>query len=147
MVVVPTPGFDHDTRFLAAAEPFERQALVAELAVEALIVAVLPRFARIDVRGVDARVGEPGEDRVADELRSVVRAQEARCAALGDEPGQNLDDAARANGSGHVDRQALASELVDDGEALDLLTARAGVEHEVIGPDVVGTECRQRPRP
>jgi hypothetical protein len=35
-VVVTTPGLDHDPRLLAAPEPFERQALVAELAVEAL---------------------------------------------------------------------------------------------------------------
>ena len=67
MVVVTTPGFDHDTRFLAAPQPFERQ--------------------------------------------------------------------------------ALAGELIDDGEALDLLAARAGIEHEVVGPDMVGAERGQRPRP
>ena len=32
------------------------------------------------MRGVDARVGEPRKDRVANKLRAVVRAQEARCA-------------------------------------------------------------------
>ena len=147
MVKVLTPGFDHDAGLLAASEPFERQALIAELAVEALVVAVLPGFARIDVRGVDARVGEPGEDRVADELRAVVRAQETRCAARRDEPGQNLDHTARANGTGHVNRQALAGELIDHRQALDLLAARAGVEHEVVGPDVIGAERGQRPRP
>ena len=36
------------------ARPFERQALVAELAVEALVVAVLPGFVGIDQGGVDA---------------------------------------------------------------------------------------------
>jgi hypothetical protein len=37
MVVVTTPGFDDDAGLGAAAEPFQRQAFVAELAVEALI--------------------------------------------------------------------------------------------------------------
>ena len=40
------------------------RAIVAELAVESLVVAVLPWFPRIDVRGVDARVGRPFEDRI-----------------------------------------------------------------------------------
>ena len=37
MVVVTTPDFDHDASLLAAPEPFEREALVAQLAVEALM--------------------------------------------------------------------------------------------------------------
>ncbi|MDA0233275.1 MAG: hypothetical protein O3C69_07310 [Chloroflexi bacterium] len=80
------PDFDQHAGFLAAAEPFKRQARIAELALEALIVTVLPRFTRIDVRGEDARVGTPCEDHVAEELRSVVRAQEMGCAALEEEP-------------------------------------------------------------
>ena len=147
MVVVPTPGFDHDTRFLAAPEPFEGQALVAELAVEALIGAVLPGFARIVQRRVDMRCAEPFEDRVADELRAVVGTQIPGRAVQRDQPLKNFDHAAGSDGAGDVDGQAFAGELVDDGETLDLLAARAGVEHEVVGPDVVGTECRHRPRP
>ena len=70
MVVVTTPGFDHDACFLAATEPFERQALVSELAVEALGVAVLPGITRIDQCRFDLGVAEPFEDSVADELRA-----------------------------------------------------------------------------
>ncbi len=81
MVVVATPCFNHDAGFLTAPEPFERQAFVTELAVEAFIIGVLPPFARIDVRGVDAGFGKPVENGMADELRAVVRAQETRCAA------------------------------------------------------------------
>ena len=36
LVVVAVPGFDHDARLGSASEPLERQALVTELAVEAL---------------------------------------------------------------------------------------------------------------
>jgi hypothetical protein len=62
MVVVPTPGFDYDARLFAAPEPLERQALVPELSVEALIGAVLPRLARVVESGVDLLVGKPLQD-------------------------------------------------------------------------------------
>jgi hypothetical protein len=75
VVVVATPGFDHDARFLAAPEPFKRQTLVAELAVEALISTVLPGLAGVVQCRVDMRFAEPIEDRVADELRAVVATQ------------------------------------------------------------------------
>jgi len=77
MVEVVTPGLDHDAGLFAAAEPLEGQALVAELSVEALIGPVLPGFARVDQRRVDAFLGKPVEDHVANEFRAVVRAQES----------------------------------------------------------------------
>ena len=147
VVVMPAPDFDHDASLLATAEPFERQAFVTEFAVEALVVAVLPGFARIDQCGVYLRVAEPFEDRVADELRAVVRAEEPRRAVLGDQTREYLDHAGGANRAGHVDRQALAGELVNDGQALDLLAARAGIEYEVVRPDVVRAERWQGSRP
>ena len=54
---------------------------------------------------------------------------------------------ARTDGAGHVDRQALVGELVDDRQALDLLAVGAGVEHEVVGPDVIGGPWWQGSRP
>ena len=68
VIVMAPPDFDEDARFGAAAKPFHAQALVAELAVEALVVAVLPRLAGIDQGGVDLRFGEPFQDRLAHEL-------------------------------------------------------------------------------
>ncbi len=57
VVVVATPGVDDPARLDAAAEPFQRQALVAELAVEALGITVLPGFAGVDQGGVDLLPG------------------------------------------------------------------------------------------
>src|SRR6266508_653430 len=59
VIVMAPPDFDEDASFGAAAEPFHVQAFVAELAVEALVIAVLPRLAGIDQGGVDLRFGEP----------------------------------------------------------------------------------------
>jgi hypothetical protein len=66
-VVVTTPNLDHNASFLATAEPLEAQALISELAIKAFISAVLPGLAGIDVRGVDAGLDEPLENRAADE--------------------------------------------------------------------------------
>jgi len=147
VVEVLTPGFDHDAGLLAAPEPFQGQALVTELPVEALIGPVLPGFARVDERGVDAFLGELVEDRMADEFRAVVRAQVARRTMLGHEAREHFDHTGRADRAGDVDRECLAGELIDHGQALDLLAVGAGVEHEVVGPDVVGPCRRQGPRP
>ncbi len=38
-------------------------------------------------------------------------------------------------------------ELIDHGQALDLLAARDCIKQEVVAPDMVGTECRQRSQP
>ena len=143
VVVVPS-GLDHDLGFGARAEPLQAQALVAELAIEALVVGVLPWLARVDQRRGDAALGDPLEDRAADELRPVVRTQEQRRAVHADESGQNLDDAPGADRTGHVDGQALAGELVDHLQALDLLARGRGVEDEVVGPDAVWATGWQR---
>jgi len=70
-IVVQTPCFDDDLRFATTAEPFDAQAFVAELAVEALVGTVLPWLARVDQCGLDVLGVEPFEDRFADELRSM----------------------------------------------------------------------------
>ena len=91
VVVVAAPGIDEDACFDAAAEPFQRQAFVAELAVETLGIAVLPGFTGIDQRGVDPLLGQPVENGMADELRAVVGTQEAWCAVRGDQTREHLD--------------------------------------------------------
>ena len=54
------------------------QALVAELAVERFVGAVLPGLARIDVRSVDVGLRQPAQDRSGHELRPVVGSQVLR---------------------------------------------------------------------
>lgn len=143
-VEVTAPSFDDDLCFGARAEPLDAQALVAELAVEAFVVGVLPGLARIDQGRADAAMGEPLEDCQADELRSVVRAQEERSAVLADEASEHLDQPLGADVACHVDGQALPGELVDDGQAFELLAIGTRVEDEVVGPDEVRTDGWQR---
>ena len=146
-VVMLAPRFDQNGGLAAAAEPLQAEALVAKLAVERFVGAVLPWLARIDQRGVDPILGQPLEDGVADELRSAVRTQIGRGAMNADQSGYHVDHAARANRAGYVDRQALMSELVDHGKSFDLLAVGTGIEDEVIGPDMIGGPWRHRPGP
>ncbi len=81
-VIVFSPSADHRTRFLAAAEPLDAQAFVAELAVEAFARAVLPRLARLDQSGPNALIRDPLEQCKRYELRPVVRTQDLRQAVI-----------------------------------------------------------------
>jgi hypothetical protein len=83
-VVVLAPGLDHDLRLRPRPEPFEAQALVAELAIEALVDAILPGLAGIDQRRRDALIDEPFQKRPRHELGAVVGAQGERRPALRD---------------------------------------------------------------
>ena len=78
LVVVTPPGLNHDLGLSTRQEPFEAQALVAELAVEAFADAVLPRLAGIDQGGLDLLVGHPLQQRLSDELRAVAHCEQAR---------------------------------------------------------------------
>src|SRR6185437_13429726 len=128
-VVEVTPELlDHYLRVDPILEPLHAQTLVAELAVEGLVRAVLPGLARIDVGGIDVRLREPLQDGAGDELRAVIRTQVLRCTMHSDELGEHLDYATGADAPGDIDRQALPSVLVDHGEALELLPVRARVE-------------------
>ena len=94
LVVVAAPGFHDGLGLGAREEPLHAQALVAELAVEALADAILPRLARVDQRGLDALVDDPLRQRAGDELGAVVGAQVARRTTFADEPRQHLFDTA-----------------------------------------------------
>jgi len=137
-VVLLSPALDDHFGLSPAPEPVEGEAFVAELAVEALVGAVLPGFAGGDVGGLDALIGEPGQDGPGDELGPVVGADVLRGAVQADETRQDVDDPSRADAAGDIDGERLARELVDHGQALELAAVGTGVVNEVVGPDVPG---------
>src|ERR1700692_3908894 len=147
-LVVLTPELlDRDLRIDSVSEPLHTQALIAELAVERFVIAVLPGFSRIDVCGVEVRLKQPAQYRPRYKLRSVVRSQVLRAAVNADQFTQHFDDPAGADAAGYVDRQTLASELIDHGEALELLPISTGIKYKVIRPYLAHGHRCQRPRP
>src|ERR1700693_4543326 len=59
LVIMPPPGLDDHPRLGAGTEPFEAEAFVAELAIEALYDAILPGLPRLDQCGADPVRGDP----------------------------------------------------------------------------------------
>ena len=117
-VIVLPPTLDDDLGFGARAEPFEAEAFIAEFAVEAFADAILPGLARLDQRGADALRGDPRQERLGNELWTVVAAQEDRRAALANQARQHLNHPRRTDATVYGDRQPLLGELVGNGQAL-----------------------------
>lgn len=90
-IVMPMPGLDDHLCCATTAKPLDREARVAEPSVEALVAAVLLGFAGADQGCFDTGSLHPLENRLADELGSVVRAQVSRCAALANQADKHLD--------------------------------------------------------
>jgi hypothetical protein len=72
LVVITAPVLDQDTSFLPRSEPLLVLTLIAKPPIEALIGAVPPGLAWIVQCGLDIRIVDPFEDRVADKLRAAV---------------------------------------------------------------------------
>ena len=62
-VVVISPVFDDDLSLLQRVEDLAIEELVPQLSIEALVVAVLPRTAGLDVEGLYIDPAEPIPDR------------------------------------------------------------------------------------
>ncbi len=125
------PVLDHDLGFQTVAEPVDRQALIAELPIEALCGAVLPGLARVDQGRLDFVLGSPLEQRRGYELGIVVAAQVGRRPANTDDSGQHFNHPGRSDRSPDIDGQRLLRELVVQLEALELPPVGSGVEDEV----------------
>jgi hypothetical protein len=52
---------------------------------------------------------------------------------IADQAREYFDGAANTNADSHIDRQALAHSIVDDGQEFRLLMVRADFEHEAVG--------------
>ena len=70
--VLHPPLFDHDLRLLQRIEDLSVQALVPQLAVEALAVAVLSRTARCDVQRLGADRRQPRPQLLGAEFGAIV---------------------------------------------------------------------------
>jgi small multidrug resistance family-3 protein len=78
IIVVVLPALDHGRRLGPRPEPLDAQTVVAELPIEALVEAVLPRLARIDAGRLNAGREEPPENRARHELWPIVRPEVPR---------------------------------------------------------------------
>ena len=67
-----SPAFDEHLGFLQCVEDFRVQQLIAELAVERFVVAVLPRAIRLDEQRLHPEPVQPVSDGLGGELRPLI---------------------------------------------------------------------------
>ena len=141
VVVLEAPLLDEYLRLEQRVEALTVEALVPELAVKRLDVAILPGAARLDEERLHGHALEPVRHGLGGELGAVVRADvggnSAPHEALG-EAGALLDG---GEPSGNDDCEALARVLIDDHEELQRSPIGSALEDEVVGADVIGSLC------
>ena len=110
------PVFDHDLCLLQCVEDFSVEQFIAQFAVEALAIAVLPRTSGFDV----SRPGSDGRYPLAksqgDELRAIVGANVRRNAPRDKQVAERFNDIGRLELPRDTDGQTFAAELVDDAD-------------------------------
>ena len=145
-VVVVTIGVDQLAGVVQVEELVFVEAFVAELAVEALDVAVLGGFSWGDEAMVDGVLVRPALQRQARELGSVVGDQARRFAAQRDDEVEHTRDPRAGQRGVGLDPQALAGVVILHGEQAQRTTADHAVMHEVEAPSLVGALRRGRRR-
>src|ERR671917_624757 len=138
-IVVAPPVFDHDLRLLERVEDLAFQQFILELAVEALAVPVLPRAAGFDVQGLGAELCQPLPQSLGDHLRTVVAPN-----MLGHAFGwhgicKRLDYPEAVDPPRHLQGQALAGVLVDEGHDPEAPSIMGSALDEVEAPHVIGS--------
>ena len=103
-VVVPSPLLDQDFGFPQCVEDLRIQELIAELAVEAFAVAVLPGTAGLDEQRVDIQPTEPAPNRMSAELRPIVRSDVIGRAVDDEELGEQRQHIVAVQPPGYQDR-------------------------------------------
>ena len=112
-VVLIAPLLDDDGGFFQAVEDFSVEAFVAQLTVEGLAIAVLPRAARFNIKRLRSQPCEPAAHDPGRHLRAVIGPDVPWHSAFEHHIGHRLDDAEAVDTTGHLDRQTFPGELVD----------------------------------
>jgi hypothetical protein len=121
-VVMSPPAFDDDLSLFQGVEDLTIEEFVGEAGVEGLDIAVLPRAARGNIRGLGANSFNLVLHGLRDELGAIVRTNVARHAAQDEQVGEDVDHIGRVELSRDPDREAFPGELVDDIERPELAT-------------------------
>ena len=144
LVVVSPPLSDDFAGLRQRSEPMLVEAFVAELAVEALDVAVLRGAARFDQEVFDTVLLRPGDEDATGELGSVVRTNRAWITTEAGSLVEQTHHVGAADAMIHGDVHALASEVIDDGQALDAASIGQRITDKVHAPGVVGRTSGQQ---
>ena len=114
-VVVTPPCLDQHLSLREAVEDLAVKKLVPKRAVEALVIAVLPRRAGRDVECLHADFPQPLLDRGRDELATIVRPDMRWWTSLDEEIGECCQHILMLELTRNDERQTFPAGLIDDG--------------------------------
>jgi len=137
VVVRGPPTLDVPAGFGQVVELLHVQQLVSKAAVKRLDVAVLPRRARLDVKRLNVRLHQMSPKRLSNELGAIVATNMTRHAARLEQLHQHVEHSIRSDAATDIQRQAFASKLIDDDQALERTTVTSRVVNEVHRPHMI----------
>ena len=143
-VVLPAPLLNDDLCLLETVEDFAVEQLVAQLSVEGLAVAVLPRAAWLYVECLRAHTGQPAAHDLGRHLRAIVGADVFGNTVRNHGIGHGLEHCHAVDPACDTDRQTFPAELIDQGHQPELAAVTGLGLDEVVGPDMVAVF---RPQP
>jgi len=108
------PVLDQDLSLAERREDFSIPQLVAQLRIEALIVAILLRVAGFDIEGLHADPTKPAAHRLGGEFAAIIGSYLFRRAMDGEQLGQAMQNIVGVQLACRDDGEALARKLIND---------------------------------
>ena len=143
-VVILTPAFDEDDCLPQGVEDFAVQQLVPELAVEGLVVPILPWRSWLDVERLYTDPAQPVANGMGGKLRAIVGSDMIRWTMTLEQVRQDGQHIVAPELALDMDREAFPTVLVDHREHAEGFSVMGAVSHEVIAPDMA-TILRPKP--
>ena len=137
LVVVAAVILGQDAGFGDAEHEFPVKALIAQAAVEAFDVPVLPGAAWFDIERLDPAPGQPVAQDAGDELRAVVAADVLGRTPFGHQSFHHFDQIVGRELARHMQREAFPTVLVEEGQDAQPPAVVGAIGHEVPAPNVV----------
>ena len=135
---MPAPALDQDLSLAERRENFSVEQLVAQLRIEALIVAILPWAAGFDIERLHTDPPEPAAHRLGGEFAAIVGSYMLRRAVDGEQLRQAMQDIVGFQLARRDDGEALARKLVNDRQHTESPTVLSLILDEIIAPDMAG---------
>jgi len=132
-----------------AGEQFTVEALVPAATIERFVHPILPRTAKRNEPGRDARLAQPRWEKLGDKLAAIVAVQMAGCPLPRDRRLEGRHDLATAQPAARHDVEVVVAAFSQERQELHGRAVLRGVEDHVDAPHVVnasGFDLRLRPR-
>ena len=130
------PASDQDLGLLQRVEDLPVQQLIPELAVEGLVISVLPRRARFDIERFHTDPAQPVAHGMGGKLRAIVRTDMIGRAMALEQIGEDGEHVIALELSLDMDRQALTAMLIDHRKHAERLPVMRPIGDEVVAPDM-----------